>query len=359
MTLLLLFFFGAIILSFICSVMEATMLSTSTSYAETLANKSRGGRLLRKLKQNTERATTAILILNTMANTLGAAGVGAQTNIVFGSQYFGLASGIMTAAILICSEIIPKTIGIHFWRRLCIPVAYVAQVYIYITYPVLQIALFITHFITASGKEQTISREEIAAMTSIGEKEGVFETNESKIINNLIKMRSIKVRSIMTPRTVVLGADENLTLNEFFKNKDFLRYSRIPIYEDSLDHITGFVLKSDILLQLANDNKNIKLKSIRRPITCCYEHNTILRFYDWMITKKEQIALVIDEYGGMEGIVTLEDVIETILGLEITDELDAQIDMQQLAKERWKKRAAKMEMKLPEEGAKGEESKKG
>lgn len=171
MTLLLLFFFGAIILSFICSVMEATMLSTSTSYAETLANKSRGGRLLRKLKQNTERATTAILILNTMANTLGAAGVGAQTNIVFGSQYFGLASGIMTAAILICSEIIPKTIGIHFWRRLCIPVAYVAQVYIYITYPVLQIALFITHFITASGKEQTISREEIAAMTSIDEDE--------------------------------------------------------------------------------------------------------------------------------------------------------------------------------------------
>lgn len=349
MTLLIIILLATVGLSFLCSVMEATMLSTSSSYAETLAAKSQGGRLLKKLKERTERATTSILIFNTIANTTGAAGVGAQVTAVFGSEYFGIASAVMTVMILIFSEIIPKTIGIHYWRQLCIPVAYICQFYIWVTYPVLQIALFITRFVTPKKSEATVSREEIAAMTSIGEKEGVFDSNESKIINNLIKMRSIKVHSIMTPRTVVLAAPEDLTLDEFFRKKDFLRYSRIPIYQDSLDNITGFVLKSDILLHLANDDKQAKLRAIKRPIACCYENTSILRFYDQMISRKEQIALVIDEYGGLEGIVTLEDVLETILGLEITDETDANIDMQQLAKEQWQKRAAKMGVKLPEE----------
>ena len=347
MTLLLVFLIGSISLSFLCSIMEATILSTSASYAETLGN-TRGGKLLCKLKKESEKPTTAILILNTIANTAGATGVGAQVTMVFGSEYFGLASGILTVMILVFSEIIPKTIGINYWRTLCIPVAYLAQLYIILTYPALKIALFLTHFITKDGG-QTVSREEIAAMTNIGEKEGIFEANESKIINNLIKMRSIKVHSIMTPRTVVMGADENLTLEEFFRQKEFMKYSRIPIYKGSLDNITGFVLKSDILLMLANDKQQIQLKTIRRNIARCYEHTSILKFYDRMISKKEQIAVVMDEYGGLEGIVTLEDVIETILGLEITDELDTQIDMQQLAKEQWKKRAAKMNDKVVED----------
>lgn len=349
MALLIIILLATVGLSFLCSIMEATMLSTSSSYAEMLATESKGGKLLKKLKEHTEKATTSILIFNTVANTTGAAGVGAQVTEVFGSQYFGAASAIMTVMILIFSEIIPKTIGIHYWRTLCIPVAYICQFYIWVTYPVLQLALFITRFITPKNTAATVSREEIAAMTSIGEKEGVFDSNESKIINNLIKMKSIKVHSIMTPRTVVLAAHEDLTLEEFFLKKDFLRYSRIPIYQESLDNITGFVLKSDILLHLANDDKQAKLRSIRRPIACCYEHTSILRFYDQMISRKEQIALVIDEYGGVEGIVTLEDVLETILGLEITDETDTNIDMQQLAKEQWEKRAAKMGVKMPEE----------
>ncbi|MBQ0029208.1 MAG: HlyC/CorC family transporter [Bacteroidales bacterium] len=342
MTLLLLTLLLTIGLSFLCSVMEATMLSTSTSYAETLAQKSQGGKLLKSLKEHTEKATTSILIFNTVANTAGAASVGAQVGEVFGNEYFGYASAVLTVLILIFSEIIPKTLGILFWRTLCIPVAYMCQIFIWITYPVLEIVLLLIHLITPEKTGQTISREEIAAMTSIGEKEGVFNASESKIINNLIKLRSIKVHSIMTPRTVVLAAPEDLSLEEFFRKKDFLRYSRIPIYHDSLDNITGFVLKSDILLHLANDDKQAKLRAIRRPIACCYEHTSILRFYDMMIAKKEQIALVIDEYGGVEGVVTLEDVLETILGLEITDETDANIDMQQLAKEQWAKRAAKM-----------------
>ena len=359
MTLIIIILLATVSLSFLCSVMEATMLSTSTSYAETLAAKSSGGRLLKNLKQHTEKATTSILIFNTVANTTGAAGVGAQVTEVFGSEFFGVASAVMTVMILIFSEIIPKTIGIHYWRQLCIPVAYICQFYIWITYPVLQIALLITRLVTPKKSAATVSREEIAAMTSIGEKEGVFNASESKIINNLIKMRGIKVHSIMTPRTVVLAAQEDLSLEEFFHKKDFLRYSRIPVYQESLDNITGFVLKSDILLHLANDDKQAKLRAIKRPIACCYEHTSILRFYDQMIASKEQIALVIDEYGGVEGIVTLEDVLETILGLEITDETDTNIDMQQLAKEQWEKRAAKMGVKLPtEEDINEEENKK-
>ena len=188
---------------------------------------------------------------------------------------------------------------------------------------------------------KTVSREEIAVLTSIGEKEGVFATSESKIITNLIKLRQIKIRNIMTPRTVVWAVQEDMTLKEFFKTKDFKRYSRIPIYSESLDSITGFVLKSDVLYHLANDKKNMQLKQIRRSITCCYEHTSILSFYDTMIARKEHMAMVIDEYGGLEGIVTMEDVIETILGLEITDESDTQIDMQQLAKDQWEKRRQK------------------
>lgn len=341
MALLIIFFAGALFLSFLCSVSESVMFSTSMSYIETIANKSNGGKLLKKLKADQNRSVSAILAVNTIANTIGASAVGAQTVAVFGEAYLGVVSGLLTVMILIFSEIIPKSIGATFWREICVPVAYIIRSMIYIVYPLVLTTEFITKLV--SRKEgYTISREEIAVLTNIGEREGVFESNESKIINNLIKLKSIKVRNIMTPRTVVLAALEDLTLEEFFSNKDYFRYSRIPIYRDSVDNITGFVLKSDILLHLANNKKSIKLKDIRRNIISCYENTTILRFYDLMITRKEHVALVIDEYGGMEGIVTLEDVIETILGLEITDECDIQIDMQQFAKERWKKLSEKI-----------------
>ncbi|MBP5473954.1 MAG: DUF21 domain-containing protein, partial [Bacteroidales bacterium] len=292
---------------------------------------------LHKIKSNMDRPIGAILSLNTVANTIGASGVGAQVTKIWGNEYFGYASAILTLLILIFSEIIPKTLGTNNWRKLCIPAAYITRTIIYLIYPLVLITEFIQH-VFSSKKNQTVSRDEITALTHIGERQGIIESNESQIVNNLFKLKFIKLNDIMTPRTVVLAADENLTLEKFFNNKDFLRYSRIPIYTESIDDITGFVLKSDILLHLANDEKNIKLKSLRRPITTCYQYTSILRFYDMMITKKEHIALVIDEYGGVEGIVTMEDVIETILGFEITDESDVQTDMRQFAKERWAKK---------------------
>lgn len=343
MVLLLIYLFSAISISFLCSLMEAVLLSSSASYLETIANKSKGGAIMKKLKANIDNSIAAILALNTLANTIGAAGVGAQAVAVFGNEYFGIASLALTLLILIFSEIIPKSIGANYWRNLAPHIAWFIKGATYISYPFVIMSKFITR-LTTKKNSQTISREEIVALTSIGEREGVFESNESKIITNLIKLKSIKVRSIMTPRTVVLAAQEDLTLESFFSNKEFLRYSRIPIYTDTIDNITGFVLKSDILLHLANDKKTVRLKEIRRPIIVCYENTSIPRFYDLMVTKKELIALVIDEYGGMEGIVTMEDVVETILGLEITDESDVQIDMQQFAKERWRKKAQNMDI---------------
>lgn len=343
MVLLLIYLFSAIFISFLCSLMEAVLLSSSASYLETIANKSKGGAIMKKLKANIDNSIAAILALNTLANTIGAAGVGAQAVAVFGNEYFGIASLALTLLILIFSEIIPKSIGANYWRNLAPHIAWFIKGATYISYPFVIMSKFITR-LTTKKNSQTISREEIVALTSIGEREGVFESNESKIITNLIKLKSIKVRSIMTPRTVVLAAQEDLTLENFFNSKEFLRYSRIPIYTDTIDNITGFVLKSDILLHLANDKKTVRLKEIRRPIIVCYENTSIPRFYDLMVTKKELIALVIDEYGGMEGIVTMEDVVETILGLEITDESDVQIDMQQFAKERWRKKAQNMDI---------------
>ena len=300
---------------------------------------------MKNLKSNIDRPISAILSLNTIVNTIGAAGVGAKAVAVFGSAYFGIASVTLTIILLVFAEIIPKSIGANYWKNLAIPAAWIIQVMIYITYPLVSASKYLTRIFTKK-KKQTISREEIAVLTNIGEKEGVLQSNESKIINNMIKLESLEIRSIMTPRTVVFVAQEDLTLKEFFNNKDFIRYSRIPIYKDSIDNITGFVLKSDILIHLINDRKSLKLKNVCRPLTICYENTSIPRFYDLMMLKKEHIALVIDEYGGMEGIVTMEDVIETILGLEITDESDFQTDMQQFAKERWKTKAANLNLNI-------------
>ncbi|MCK9156041.1 MAG: CNNM domain-containing protein [Paludibacteraceae bacterium] len=322
--------------------MESVLLSCSASYIETISTKSKGGMIMKQLKSNVDKSIAAILALNTLANTIGAAGVGAQAVAIFGNEYFGIASFIMTLLILIFTEIIPKSIGANHWRSLAPNISYLIKGTTYIAYPFVILSRIITKMIT-NKNAQTISREELVALTYMGEKEGVFESNESKIISNLIKLTSTKVRSIMTPRTVVLAAQEDLTLEKFFNNKEFLRYSRIPIYTNTIDNITGFVLKSDILLRLANGQKSTRLKEIRRPIIVCYENTSIPKFYDLMISKKELIALVIDEYGGMEGIVTMEDVVETILGLEITDESDVQIDMQQFAKERWRKKSQNMD----------------
>ncbi len=341
--------------SFLCSLLEATLYSTTMSYIESLPSDKKGVANLKKLKTNIERPIAAILALNTIANTAGAATVGAQAAEVFGNQYFGYCSAALTVMVLVFSEIIPKTIGSNFWRELCVPGGYIIRVIAFICFPLVVVSQFLTKLFTRK-KTQTVSREEVAALTNIGEREGVFKKNECNIINNLVRMDNVKIHSIMTPRTVVLAAQEDMPLEYFFKEKQYLVFSRIPVYTKDIDDITGFVLKTDVLFHLANGDKHLKLKDIKRDILVCYGNTPITKFYDLMLGKKEQIALVIDEYGGMDGIVTLEDVIETILGSEITDESDKQIDMQAYAKEQWKKRSASLNIAETSESEASEEA---
>jgi CBS domain containing-hemolysin-like protein len=350
MTLLLIYLILAIGISFLCSIAEAVLLIVSMPFLKT---KEREGKKtasqLLNLKKDIDRPLSAILSLNTIAHTIGAAGVGAQAVVVFGNAYFGIISGILTLLILVFSEILPKTIGAIYWRELALPITKVISFMILITYPLVILSEFLTKLISKNKMIHTVSREEISALTHIGTEEGVFNEQEGKIIHNLMRLKSIKIKDVMTPRTVVLAASENMTLEEFFKHKEYLVYSRIPIYAHQKDHVTGYILKYDVLEKLAMDENNLQLKDIKRPIIVCYENFSLPKLFELLLTKKEHIALIVDEYGGMEGLATMEDIIETLLGLEITDEKDDQIDLQALAKEKWKIRAKKLNIEIADD----------
>lgn len=343
MGLLLLYLSIALCISFLCSVLEAVLLSTSPSYIEQLDRKGvKGGKRFKKLKENIDNPLAAILSLNTIAHTVGATGVGAQAVKIYGEAYVGLISAIVTILILVLSEIIPKSIGAVYWKKLAPTAAGLMSGLIVAMYPLVVLSKFITKLITSKSKEPVTSREEVAALASLGSREGIFEEGESKIINNLIRLKSINVESIMTPRTVMLAVEENLTVLQLFKLKDHLRFSRIPVFRENIDRIEGFVLKNDILNSMANDQPNITLKELMRDIMVVYEKKSVAEFFETLVERREHIALVIDEYGGVSGIATMEDVIETLLGLEIIDESDENVDMQQYAREKWKIRAQKL-----------------
>jgi CBS domain containing-hemolysin-like protein len=349
MGLLVLYLILAIAVSFLCSILEAVILSVSASFIsmKEMEGKSSAS-ILRKLKNNIDQPLSAILSINTVAHTIGAAGVGAQAVEVFGEVYFGVISAILTLAILVLSEIIPKTIGAIYWRKLAMTSAMIITAMIYIAYPLVLLAKFITKVISRNKTVIPISRDELIALAHLGKKKGVLEESESKIITNLIKLRSISVNRIMTPRTVVVSAPDDLLITEYIKNKNYLKYSRIPVYSGTIDNVTGYILNSDVLDKLAENNINQKLQDIKRDILVFYENLTIPFIFEELLVKKEHIAAVISEYGGMEGIVTLEDIIETILGLEIVDEKDTEIDMQELAKRIWELRKKKIGINNPE-----------
>lgn len=310
-----------------------------------------GSKTAKKLldfKENIDKPLSSILSLNTIAHTIGAAGVGAQATAIFGDAYFGLVSALLTIVILLFSEILPKSIGTRYCREISMVMTRIINFMVYITYPIVLLSKLITKIVGGKEKE-TVSREEVGVLAEIGVEEGVFEENESNIINNLLKLQSIKVSKIMTPRTVVISADEESTLSEFVNRPEVQRHSRFPIYGENIDNITGYVLKLDVMENLTK-GKDVMLKDIKRPITVCYGGTNLPKMFDILLGSKEQIAMVVDEYGGMDGIVTLEDIIETIFGLEIVDERDeGQGDMQQLAKELWEKRAKDLDIDISED----------
>ena len=322
--------------------MESVLLSTPISFLyvkEESGHKS--ATTFIKLKSKIDRPLSAILSLNTIAHTIGAAGVGAQATKMFGEIYFGIISAILTLLILVFSEIIPKTIGARYWRRLAMISGIIINTMIIITFPLVIMTGYITNLFSKNKKELAVSREEISAMAKIGTEEGIFEEKENKIIQNFIRLKNVKVSEIMTPRVVVTIADENMSLEEFLRNKEFLHYSRIPVYSKNRENITGYIFRQNVFEKLAEKETNLKLRDICRKIVVVHELQTLLNVWEVLLKKKEHIALIVDEYGGLAGIVTMEDIIETILGLEIVDESDRITDMQQYAREKWQERKVK------------------
>lgn len=336
MTELIIFLLGALGISFLCSILEASLMSTPISYItlkeeEGLKTASR----LKHYKQDTSRPLAAILSLNTIANTIGAAGVGKQATLVFGSEWFGLVSALTTVLILIFSEIIPKTIGTSHWKSLIGFTAHSIRIMIIILFPVVIAVEFIQKLISKDKGDISISRDEIGAMADVAEETGELEEDENEIIQNIIKIDEIDAKDAMTPRVVAAIAPESMTIKEFYKDRRFLHHSRIPVYADNDEYITGYILRMDALQLMAEDKFDRKLSDIKRDVASFQEETTIDRIWDDMLMSKEQIAIIINEYGSFQGLLTMEDIIETILGDEIVDERDVVVDMQQLAMDKW------------------------
>jgi len=325
-------------------MLEASLLSITPSFIAAKVNEDKSyGKTLKRFKDEVDLPLAAILTLNTFAHTIGAAGVGAQAQEVWGNEYLSVTSGVLTLLILIFSEIIPKTIGASYWKKLAPFTAKTLLILIYSPlYPIIILSKFITKILNKNKGSDVLSRAEFQAMAEIGVKEGIFEKEESKILLNLMKFNYIVVKSIMTPRTVVLAASEEMTIEDFFESTEKIRVSRIPIYKENIDNVTGYVLKDDLMEYMIDKRSEIKLKSLTRNLMVVNEKMPIIRLFYKFIQEKEHIAMVVGEYGEMSGIVSMEDVIETLLGAEIMDELDNVEDMQKQAMLIWEKRARRL-----------------
>ena len=296
----------------------------------------KGSLRLKRLKQNPDRPISAILCLNTIANTVGASIVGSLVYEVYGDPLVGIFSTIFTLAILIFSEIIPKTIGTSYWRKLAIPASAIISGMIFIAFPLVWILEHMTKLISTRSNQVSVSREDISAMVSVATEEEVIETEEKKIIQNLLKLDEVTAHEIMTPSTVVEMADSSMTVREFYDSD--LTHSRILIYDDdNSDYVVGYVLRQTVLEKMAEDKFQTSIRDIARPILTFSEDESVGNIWEKFLEKKEHISVIIDEYGTFRGLVTMEDVIETMLGQEIVDETDEVVDMQEYAKEQWEK----------------------
>ena len=329
--------------SFLCSVAEAVLLSITPSYAATLRVKNpKFADVVDRLKANVERPLAAILSLNTIAHTVGAAGVGAQAQIVFEGKYVGLTSAVLTLLILVLSEIIPKTIGAVYWRGLAPVVARLVNWLIYLMYPLVVLSEWLAKLLSPSEAHPTITRAEVAAMAAQGAAEGHLDEGESRVLHNLFRLKVLTGRDIMTPRTVMVCFPQDMTVGEFATKHPDVLFSRLPIYEGTRDGITGFVLKTDLLLARARGEEDRPLKEFRRDMLTVSSKIPLSTLFERFTEERSHIALLVDEFGGSAGLATLEDVVETLLGFEIMDEADRTEDMRVLARQQWESRAKRL-----------------
>jgi len=341
LTLLIVYVALAIGVSFLCSIMEAVLLSVSPAYIGALESEKpdTAARLL-ELRNDVDRPLAAILTLNTIAHTIGAAGAGAQAAAYFGNGAIGIFSALLTLGILLLSEIIPKTLGASYWRGLAPMVARILKPLIYITYPLVLMSQWFAKILTRGEKGGDVSREELAALADIGVEEGVFRDGEARLFKSLLRFESLRVADIMTPRTVLVAFPEAATAQELVDAQG--PFSRYPVYGKNLDDVTGYVLRNDALEHVVSGAADTPLSGFRRDLPAMPEGRSLLEVFDELVDGNEHITLIVDEYGGTSGIATLEDLIETLIGLEITDETDTTVDMQVLARTRWRSRASKL-----------------
>ncbi len=342
----------ALVFSFLCSVAEAVLLSITPAYIAGLhERKPKLAALLKQLKQdNVDQSLAAILTLNTIAHTVGAIGSGSKATVVFGSAWFGLFSAVMTLMILFLSEIIPKTIGAVYWRSLAGLTARFVRGLIWALYPLIWLSEILTRVIARGKTTSVFSREEFIAMAVIGERAGKIDPHESRIIRNLFRFSSLTASDIMTPRTVITGLSEGMSVADALDARPSVAFSRLPLFKTDLDHITGFILRDDLLLAKAQNNGDNKIETLKRTIKTVPGNLSLTNLLEFFLDQRQQIALVIDEYGGTKGLVTTEDVVETMLGMEIVDEMDTVEDMQAMARRQWAKRARSLGLDLNAQG---------
>ncbi|MEM7260202.1 MAG: hemolysin family protein, partial [Pseudomonadota bacterium] len=352
-TMLIVFFFLSITFSFLCSIWEAVLLSITPAHTQQLVQQGgEPGESLQSFKDNIDRPLAAILTLNTIAHTVGAIGVGAQASHIWGASIMAtiVVPVVMTLAILLLSEIVPKTIGANFWRELTPFTVRSLNIVIKALAPLVMLSQMITRLLKKDKSSSVLSRADFTAMANLGSQQGVLQESESHLLKNLLKFDKVRVQDVMTPRTVVVASDESETLAMFHQAHPDLRFSRIPIFQGKPDSVTGYILKDEMLATLLKDPQTqAPMSTLRRDIIAVSEDFPILKLFTQFIETREHIALALDEFGGTAGIVTMEDVIETLLGIEIVDELDHTVDMQALARKRWEQRAEQIGLLKPEQ----------
>lgn len=334
MTALITYFVTALVVSFLCSLLESVLLSISITHVSVLEkNGSHSGKIMAELKENINRPLAAILTINTVANTVGAAGVGAQTMVLYGNEWVAVASGILTLSILIFSEIIPKTIGAVYNKSLSSFTAYTVRSLMVIAYPFVVLSESMAGLIHSgeNGGESKASREELLAMAEISEDEGSIDEQEGDIIENLMKLDDIAIEEVMTPRSVVFALNQNRTVGEVVEKHSPIAFSRIPVFDEDLDNVIGLVNRYTLVNEQAEDRFDIKMSELMKPIHTVKESKSVSDVLDQFVKRRQQIFMVTDDFGTTTGLISLEDAIETLLGVEIVDEHDNVVDMRKLA----------------------------
>lgn len=324
----------AVSLSAFCSILEAVLYSISNSQIEMLkkAGYTSAARL-QTLREDIDESITAILTLNTIANTLGAAVAGAAAAVVFGKENLFLFSAAFTLIILFFSEIIPKTIGVSYAVALAPYIAFPLHWMITILRPIVWLCQIMTRLIPQPRNADNISAEELQTIAALSRQSGNIEAEQERVINNILELGTRSVRDVMTPRTVTFSLNEEMTVAEAMANEARLSsHSRVPVYKNEPDNVIGIILRKDVLLAAAEQKNSITLSQLMSPVHFVAETSPLNRVLIEFFDLRQHLFVAVDEYGAVTGVISMEDIIEEIVGREIMDESDRTTNMRELAR---------------------------